>query len=203
MGPLPNGRTLWLTNGDYQLLDLTGMILQVGNISCFFYNHPTNQSKHVPPHEYDNRCSGYQDNKMISDDDTANNTNSDNNKGNNNDNFNKDIEKDKDDYDDDDDDDDHYHDDDHDDNDDLSSTKNDHLPFNKNTPPFFNGKPRPSCLAGLILCQAYTRLGFDPREAPEEALTCQVILFKDEAFRGRGFSASEDGPKFRSLTFGT
>jgi len=34
--------------------------------------------------------------------------------------------------------------------------------------------------------QAYTRLGFDPREAPEEALTCQVILFKDEAFRGRG-----------------
>lgn len=42
--------------------------------------------------------------------------------------------------------------------------------------------------------QAYTRLGFDPREAPEEALTCQVILFKDEAFRGRGWQPrpSED-----------
>lgn len=34
--------------------------------------------------------------------------------------------------------------------------------------------------------QAYTRLGFDPRVAPDEALPCQVIHFKDESFRGRG-----------------
>ena len=93
-------------------------------------------------------------------------------------------------------------DDDDDDNDDLMFNQKQHLPFNKKThlSIFQRG---PAAFPAWWIRQAYTRLGFDPREAPEEALTCQVILFKDEAFRGRGVWASDDGQISRSLTWFT
>ena len=40
---------LWLIKGGDPNHLLNGMILQVGNISYFFYNRPTNKSKHVAP----------------------------------------------------------------------------------------------------------------------------------------------------------